>query len=165
MDKDQIKQNLKDMAALSQSPTPKAALDLINELEGALHKIAPTVTITLKQLKGLYACEDQLNLFEEVFGESVSFKTKSQAVKVAVKMANKFDFNWASENLLEGDYRKAYEEAIAPSWEAYEEAEAPLLEAYKEAEAPLLEAYDEAIAKEFAKCYFDQEEHKQQNHS
>ena len=40
MDKEQIKQNLKDMAALSQSATPKAALDRINELERVLHKIA-----------------------------------------------------------------------------------------------------------------------------
>ena len=168
MDKDQIKQNLKDMAALSQSPTPKAALDLINELEGALHKIAPTVTITLDQLKSLNACEEQLKLFEEVFGDTVSFKTEAQATKVAVKMAHKFDFGWASDNLLKGGYRKAheeaeaslykayeearepllkaYEEAVATLWKAYKEAEAPLYKAYKEAEAPLYEAYEEAVA-------------------
>ena len=141
-----------------------------------------TVTITLKQLKSLDACEDQLNLFEEVFGESVSFKTKAQATKVAVKTAHKFDFGWASDNLLGGVYRKAYLEAEAPLLEAYEEAEAPLweaymeakaplweahleaiaplLEAYEEAEAPLWKAYNEAIAKEFAKCYFDQEKNR-----
>ena len=193
MNKDRIKQNLKDMAALSQSPTPKAALDLINELECALHKIAPTVTITLNQLKGLDACEDQLKLFEEVFGDTVSFKTKAQAVKVAVKVAHKFDFDWASDNLLKGVYRKAYWEAEAsleedyyeavdpfwkayreardPLWNAYEVAKAPLREDYWEAISPLSKAYDEAkaplykdyevaIAKEFAKCYFDQEEQK-----
>jgi hypothetical protein len=135
---------------------------------------ATVVKITLKQLKNLDACEDQLKLFEEVFGESVSFKTKAQAIKVAVKVAQKFDFEgWASANLLKGGYRKAYweaeapllkayEEAVAPLWEAYQEAKAPLLKAYNEAVAPLWEAYQEALAKEFAKCYFDQEE---QNHS
>ena len=134
---------------------------------------ATVVKITLKQLKNLDACEDQLKLFEKVFGESVSFKTEAQAVKVAVKVAQKFDFEWwASHKLLKGDYRKAYYEALTPLYKAYMEAEAPLWkvyleaippfeEAYLEAEAPLRKTYKEAIAKEFAKCYFDQEK----NHS
>ena len=121
-----------------------------------------TVTVTLKQLKNLDACEDQLKLFEEVFGDTVSFKTKAQAVKVAVNMAQKFDFGWASDNLLKGGYRKAYWEAEAPLWEAHLEAILPLGKTYWEAEAPLWKAYQEALAKEFAKCYFDQGE---QNHS
>lgn len=36
----QIKENLSDMAVLSQSATPKAALRRINELENVLHKLA-----------------------------------------------------------------------------------------------------------------------------
>jgi hypothetical protein len=104
------------------------------------------VKITLKQLKDLDACEEQLELFEDTFGEEVSFKTEAQAVNIAVKMALKFDFEWASGNLLKGDYRKAYDEAEAPLLKAYEEAEAPLLKAYKEARAPLWKAYDEAEA-------------------
>jgi hypothetical protein len=40
MDKEQIKENLRNMAALSQSQTPQAALDRINELEKVIHKIA-----------------------------------------------------------------------------------------------------------------------------
>ncbi len=141
---------------------------------------ATVVKITLNQLKGLDACEEQLKLFEETFGEEVSFKTKAQAVKVAVKMAHKFDFDWASDNLLKGDCLKVYLEALAPFLKAYNEAEAPLLKAYneakatllkvylealapflkayEEAEAPLWEAYEEAIAKKFAECYFDQEQ-------
>jgi len=40
MENEQIKANLSDMAALSRSKTPSAALCRINELEGALHKLA-----------------------------------------------------------------------------------------------------------------------------
>lgn len=40
MENEQIKANLSDMACMSQSATPQAALDRINELEGALHKLA-----------------------------------------------------------------------------------------------------------------------------
>ena len=107
---------------------------------------ATAVKITLNQLKGLNACEEQLKLFEETFGEEVSFKTKAQAVKVAVKMAHKFDFYWASDNLLKGDCLEVYLEALAPFLKAYNEAEAPLLKAYNEAKAPFLKAYNEAEA-------------------
>ena len=40
MDNEQIKENLRNMATLSQSHTPKAALDRINQLENVIHKIA-----------------------------------------------------------------------------------------------------------------------------
>ena len=40
MDNELIKQNLADMACMSQSATPQAALDRINELERVLHKLA-----------------------------------------------------------------------------------------------------------------------------
>ena len=103
-----------------------------------MNNTTTVVKIILNQLKGLGACKEQLKLFEDTFGEEVSFKTKAQAVKVAVKMVNKFEFRWASDNLLGGAYRKAYEETIAP----------------------LYEAYEEALAKEFAKCYFDQEQNR-----
>ena len=37
---EQIKENLRNMAALSQSQTPKDALDRINQLENVIHNIA-----------------------------------------------------------------------------------------------------------------------------
>jgi hypothetical protein len=40
MDNEQIKENLRNMATMSQSQTPKAALDRINQLENVIHKIA-----------------------------------------------------------------------------------------------------------------------------
>ena len=115
------------------------------------------VKITLKQLNELGACENQLKLFEETFGEEAIFKTKAQAVETAIKMARKFDFEWAAIKLLSRGYRKDYQETKAPLWEAYLEAKAPLRKAYKEAIAPLQQAYEEAIAKLFAELYFKQE--------
>jgi hypothetical protein len=37
---EQIKQNLADMSCMSPSPTPKAALERIEQLEATLHKLA-----------------------------------------------------------------------------------------------------------------------------
>ena len=37
---EQIKLNLEDMACISPSPTPRAALERIEQLEAALHKLA-----------------------------------------------------------------------------------------------------------------------------
>ena len=116
----------------------------------------PKVILTLKQLKELKACGNQTKLFKKVFGESVSFNSKKEAIKVAIKMAHKFHFNWASYNLLQGYYRKAYKEARVLLREAYWKEVAYLEKDCYKARAPLLEAYKEAIAKEFAKCYFDQ---------
>jgi hypothetical protein len=40
MTNEQIKENLADMAALLRSPTPRAALNRIEELENVLHRFA-----------------------------------------------------------------------------------------------------------------------------
>ena len=40
MNNEQIKENLANMAVMSQSPTPKVALDRIVELENVVHKLA-----------------------------------------------------------------------------------------------------------------------------
>jgi hypothetical protein len=40
MDNEQIKENLRNMSTLSQSQTPRFALDRINHLENVIHKIA-----------------------------------------------------------------------------------------------------------------------------
>ena len=134
-------------------------------------------TITVKQLKAKDACEDQVQLFQETFGDTLELKSKDQALKLAKVMAQEFDFDWASEELL-NDF-EAYKEAKAPLWKAYKEAEAPLWNAYKEAKAPLVKAYEEAgvplwkaykeaeaplwaackeaMAQLFAQMYWDQE--------
>ena len=113
-------------------------------------------TITVKQLKAKDACEDQVQLFQETFGDTLELKSKDQALKLAKVMAQEFDFEWASENLL-NDF-KAYGEAEVTLYEAYGEAIAPSYRAYEEAIAPLWEAYMEAKAQLFAEMYWEQEQ-------
>ena len=94
--------------------------------------------ITLEILKAKNACRDQIELFQETFGDAVEV-TQENCLKAA---RASLDFGC----LLDRKQRAAYEVAKAPLWAAYREAEAPLLAAYEEAEAPLLAAYEEAKA-------------------
>ena len=68
-------------------------------------------TIDVEQLRAKGACEDQVQLFQETFGDTLELKSKDHALKLAKNMAQDFDFNWAAWNLL-NDF-KAYEEAVA----------------------------------------------------
>ena len=102
------------------------------------------MTITLKQLRRAGACEPQVQLFKTTFGQSAEVN-----LETALKMAQKFDWNWAAANLLPAPAWKAYEEAMAPAWKAYDEARAQASKAYKEATAPAWKAYEEARATAF----------------
>ena len=97
--------------------------------------------ITYKMLEAKGACESQASLFKELFPNGASL-----SVEIAVSVADKFDWDWAANNLLTQGGKKAYQEAKAPLWKAYQEAEAPLWKAYQEAKAPLWKAYEEAEA-------------------
>ena len=104
--------------------------------------------ITLTLLKSLDACQAQVDLFAQTYGESV---TPTLALFEAA--AQLFDFDWLGGKVFGEAYRealaphlKAYREAVAPHLKAYEEARAPHLKAYEEAEAPHLKAYREAVA-------------------
>ena len=98
-------------------------------------------TIKLETLIKLNACQNQVDLFKETFGESVEL---SEAI--AKEFGSKFDINWAANNLLNEEQLNAYQEAKAPFLKTYEEATAPLLKTYQEAKAPLWKAYEEARA-------------------
>ena len=71
------------------------------------------MTITLKQLRRAGACEPQVKLFKDTFGESAEVTLEN-----ALKMADKFDWTWAANNLLPAPAGKAYSQALAPAWEA-----------------------------------------------
>ena len=111
------------------------------------------IYISVKHLKAVDACGDQVSKFKEIFGDSVEFNSLEEAKNLAKKYSQDFDFvfiGYAVFGQAYGEARaplcKAYEEAEAPLWKAYEEAEAPLLKAYEEARAPLCKAYEEAEA-------------------
>ena len=113
--------------------------------------------ITVKQLKALGACEDQVKLFQDLFGPSV---VVTEAL--CVQHAQKFSWGWAAQNFLSAPARKAYDEAAAPAWKAYkkaiarawkayQKASAPARKAYQEVTASALKAYDEATARAFGR--------------
>ena len=54
---EQIKLNLADMAALPSSSTPKAALERIEQLEAALHKLADWLDTDQEILDNMTAAE------------------------------------------------------------------------------------------------------------
>ena len=103
--------------------------------------------ITLSQLINADACEGQRKLFEQTFGQEVEVTEE-----ICAKYAQKFDFIWASENLLNDNQRKAYDEAVAPHENAYDEAMAPHEKAYREAVDSHEKAYFKACAS-YQKAY------------
>ena len=116
-------------------------------------------TIKLETLIKLNACQNQVDLFKETFGDSVELTEA-----LAKEFCSKFNIDWAAHNLLNEEQLNAYEEAKAhllktyedanaPLLKTYQEANAPLLKTYEEASAPLLKTYQEAKAVEFAKIY------------
>ena len=93
--------------------------------------------ITLTFLKSLDACQAQVDLFAQTYGESVT-----PTLELIEAAAQEFDFDWLGGKV----FGEAYEEARAPHLKAYEEARAPHLKAYLEAMAPPTQAYEEAVA-------------------
>jgi hypothetical protein len=75
--------------------------------------------ITKQMLIDADACSDQVDLFEEIFGDSVIV-----TIKRAEKVANLFDWNWA-EQLLDAQGRAEYDRAAAAAWAEYSRVEAP----------------------------------------
>ena len=72
-----------------------------------------TATITKQQLEGLEACEDQVEEFERIFGDSVTFNSLREIKLAAKKHAQVFDWDWAAEFLLSAPFRAEYNKARA----------------------------------------------------
>ena len=118
--------------------------------------------LTLQQLKEKNACSEQVELFKAMFGESVII-TESLCLSVA----DKFVWNWASDNLLDERQRKLYNESITPAWKLfnesrsaalklYNESISAALKLYNESMAPAEKLYDESMAPAFANAYNSQ---------
>ena len=60
--------------------------------------------LTLDTLKAKQVCASQLNLFASMFGQSVEVTEA-----LCVEVSSKFDFDWASLNLLSSDALVEYE--------------------------------------------------------
>ena len=103
--------------------------------------------ITVKQLRALGACEDQVDLFQRLLGDSVEV-TEALCVGHAQEFgAGAWD--WAAAHLLSPPARAAYEAARAPAWAEYDAATAPALATYEAARATAWATYKAAVARAF----------------
>ena len=97
-------------------------------------------TLSIRKLKLLGACEEQVKLFQELFGDSVEVTPE-----LCATYAGQFDWDWAAQRLLSATANKAFDEAVASANKARDEAVAPANKAYDEAVAPANKARDEAV--------------------
>src|ERR1700691_562260 len=68
-------------------------------------------TISAAQLVRAGACEDQVHLFRSIFGP----RPVAVTVKLALAHADKFRWNWASQNLLTAPAYAEYDRIRAPA--------------------------------------------------
>jgi hypothetical protein len=76
--------------------------------------------LTTTMLRAKEACKYQRELFDRITGGEVDI-----TVEWCCEHAQKFDWDWAAQNMLTAPARAAYEQAIAPARAAYEQAIAP----------------------------------------
>jgi hypothetical protein len=107
--------------------------------------------ITLQQLTDKDACQEQVDLFRALFGDSVDVTEE-----LCASVAGKFDFDWAASSLLAPSARAEYKRATAPAWAEYKRATAPAWAEYKRATAPARDEYERATAVAFAIAYNSQ---------
>ena len=101
--------------------------------------------ITYEQLESLDACEDQLNLFQSLFGEEVEVTRE-----LVITHADKFDWDWAAEKLLPRKKSAEYERVRAPAWAEYERVRAPAWAEYERVRAPAWAEYKRVTAQALA---------------
>ena len=87
--------------------------------------------LKLTDLTDNKACQEQVKLFKKLFGDNLTVNSEDEAVKVALKVAHKFDFNWASSNLLGIPAWKEYEKVTQLAWKEYKKVQQPALEEYR----------------------------------
>ena len=88
--------------------------------------------ITKQMLIDADACQNQVDLFGETFGDSVVV-----TIKRAEKVSALFEWDWAA-RLLDAQARAEYERVTAPAWAEYERVTAPALAEYKRVTAAAL---------------------------
>ena len=121
------------------------------------------VTITLRQLKDLDACQEQVELFAAAFGTKVQV-----TVELAAQYADKFDFGWLAGRTLKASALAEYDKATASAWAEYDKVEASAWAKYGKAtataqakygkvRAPAQAEYGKARASAWAAAYINQE--------
>ena len=93
--------------------------------------------ITLSQLETLNACLGQRKVFKELFGNSVEI-----TLDLAEKYFDKFDSDWAANNLLKPEYLNEYLKIMDSAYAEYRKIRNP---AYTEYEKIRDSAYTEYL--------------------
>ena len=98
-------------------------------------------TITLKNLIDLKACQKQVDLFIQHFGESAKV-TEANCIKAGLLG---FDINWLADKTLSPKGLKKYNKALKPLWDEYLKARNTLYDEYYKALKPLDDEYYKAL--------------------
>lgn len=82
--------------------------------------MAKSIKITTRLLRSKGACSDQISLFKELGGDSLTI-TRA----LCVKHASKFNWDWAASHLLNAAALSEYKRVRAPAFSEYERVRAP----------------------------------------
>ncbi len=97
--------------------------------------------LTLQQLRDVRACDAQVELFKQHFGDSVLV-----TVARAKKFSTVFTFDFAARHFLSTAARKVYNDSCAREWKVYEDACAPAWKVCDDACAAAWKVYKDARA-------------------
>jgi hypothetical protein len=119
--------------------------------------------ITLDQLRSLRACDEQVVLFEKLFGSEVELTEV-----LLLEYGGQFDLDWLAKKLFKGDILDEYQEtceliwaeyqkARKPIWAEYEKAHEPILAEYLKAREPIEAEYQKTLTLVFWACVLEME--------
>ena len=82
--------------------------------------------LTAQMLRKKGACDEQVELFVELFGESANVTQK-----LAMTHATKFDWDWAAKKLLSRAKYTEYYKVCGAAWAEYRKVRGPALAEYR----------------------------------
>ena len=97
--------------------------------------------LTLQQLRDVRACDEQVELFKQHFGDSVRV-----TVARAKKFSTVFNFDFAARHFLSTAARKVYEDTRAAAWKVYKDTCAPALKVCDDTRAREWKVYKDTYA-------------------
>jgi hypothetical protein len=86
--------------------------------------------ITLKQLRSLGACDEQVYLFEKLFGAEVELTEA-----LILEYGGQFNLSWLAMKLFKGDIRAEYQKSCELISAEHQKALGPTLAEYQKARA------------------------------
>ena len=104
--------------------------------------------ITAEFLESKNTCGRQIDLFRAMFGESVDITPE-----LCRAMADKFDWDWAAEFLLNAPAWAEYKRLNAPAWAEYERLNALTWVEYERLNAPAWAEYERLNALAWADAW------------